>query len=864
MFRFLQWFCPDHLYEEIEGDLIQKFNRDVKTFGEKRAKRRLIWNAVRFFRFGIVMRNKFSIELNQMDMIKSYLTVLFRHVVKKKFYSAINILCLTVGISFALLIGMFIHNELQVNQDLKDVDRLYLMESKAKSGGDPFPFTPGILPKQACEQYPSVFEDYYRFLDRNITVSKADKHFRLQSMIGDSSFIEVFGFSVLYGDGANALKSPNSIVITKNVANQFFNKVDIVGETLTVSTERNGRQEYKVTAVIDDPADKNSVTDFMNMNAQVFISFENSKDFFVPFDQNSWQDVITYVKVSSDNASEAQTILNKIVSKDAPKNISETKVISLSPIKDYYRVTNRGAVQKLVLSLVVVVIFILLLAISNFINISVASSFSRFKEVGVRKVIGGLQKQVLTQFLLESIILSIFSGLLAILGYEVFHGFFGQLLSSNLPSVLQFDKAFWLVIVSGVILIGFLAGIYPAVFQSLARPIDSLKGKFKSVKGTIQFSQALIGIQFFITLFVFIGAVVLSRQATYFLEKELGFTKSHVLVVTSVPRLWSEAGFEKMESAKKEFLRSSEVESVSLSWGAPGWNFSPGGGKVYKSGSSAEQGIDFVITGTDEDYERVFNLKLSEGKFLDESGMRVRNGVVINQAAQKALDVQLGDQLKGVDSGDTIFTVKGILKDFHFASLHEKIDPLMIMHTKDFQAYRYFSFRLKPGSISNSVSEVEKLWKNVFPDDPFDFSFQDQRLENVYTTELQMKKAATVATILMLIILLTGILGLVSLSVSKRSKEIGVRKVLGASVSNILVLLSKEYIKLMIAAFILAVPLTYFFAMKWLQSFVYHIELSWWMFVVPVICLLLITIIIVCTQSIKTALTNPVSSLKYE
>ncbi len=864
--KILCGFCPPHLLEEIEGDLIQKFNRDIKIVGEKKAKRRLIWNTVRFFRPGVLLRNRFSMELNQLHMIKSYFTVMFRNILKRKFYSAINILCLTLGITFALLIGMFVYSELQVNQSLKDIDQLYLIQSKTKTNNDPDFFAASILPKQCIAQYPDLFESYYRFRDRNITVSKEDKHLRIQGMIGDSSFISIFGFTVVAGNGATALKNLNSIVVTEKTANQFFNKTNVVGETLTVSTEQNGRQEYTITAVIKEPDDKNSVTDFMNMDAQIFLSLENSRDFFPQFDQNSWNDfIISYIKLSPKaKAKDAEAAINKMFQRDAPKANSDSRTYLLSPISDYYLLTNHAAVRKLILSLVVIVFFILVLAISNFINISIASSFSRSKEVGVRKVIGGLRKHVITQFLLESMVLSFFSGILGIFMYQLSHRYFSELLGASLPSILYFDKAFWLIVVASVFLIGLLAGIYPALFQSLAKPIDSLKGKFKSVQGSIQFSRVLIGTQFLITIFIFIGAVVLSSQASYFIDKDLGYNKSHVLIVSSVPRLWNETGFQKMESAKKEFLQSSKIQSLTLSWGAPGWGFSPGGGKVNKAGSPVDKGEDFIITCADEDFKIVFDLKLLDGKFLDDAGTRQPNGVMINEAAQKALGIQLGDQLKAEGYGDILFTVKGIIQDFNYESLHQRINPLMLIHTKDFNAYRCFSFRLEAGSPGESVKEVEQLWKRIFPDDDFNYSFADDRLQALYTTELQMKKAATVATILMLVIVVTGVLGLVSLSVSKRTKEIGVRKVLGATISNILALLAKEYVVLMVVSFLVAVPLAYFLANKWLENFAYHIALSWWMFVVPIAILFCIILCIVGSQSFKTANTNPVNALKCE
>ena len=235
--------------------------------------------------------------------------------------------------------------------------------------------------------------------------------------------------------------------------------------------------------------------------------------------------------------------------------------------------------------------------------------------------------------------------------------------------------------------------------------------------------------------------------------------------------------------------------------------------------------MDYVITGADEDFKKVFDLKIVEGNFLNEGNARQPFGVVINQSAQKALHLQIGDQLNAGGYGDTLFTVKGIVQDFNFDSLHEKISPLMIMHIHDFQVYRYFSFRLMPGKPSESIRDVEKLWKATFPDEPLNYSFADEKLKALYTTELQMQKAATLATVLMSVIVTIGVLGLVSLSVSRRNKEIGIRKVLGASVSNILSLMSKEYVVLMIISFVTAVLSSYYFAGKWLQSFAYHIQL---------------------------------------
>ncbi|MEJ0055275.1 MAG: permease prefix domain 2-containing transporter [Bacteroidota bacterium] len=272
-FRILSWFCPEHLYEEIEGDLVQRFERDAKVFGKRKAEGKLLWSVIKFFRPGILLRNRFLMRFNQSYMFSSYLKIMRRNLVRHKFHSAINVIGLTVGITFALLIGVFIRGELQVNKSLKEVDRLYLLENKYTGSADNFAFfSPAALSTEAMEEYPAVFENYYRFWDRNVTVSKDDKHFRIQTMIGDSTFARMFGFPVLFGDVTSALSDPYSLVISEKIARQFFNRADVIGESLVLHAELGGLREFIVKAVIADPEEKNSVSDFMNSDAQMFIS----------------------------------------------------------------------------------------------------------------------------------------------------------------------------------------------------------------------------------------------------------------------------------------------------------------------------------------------------------------------------------------------------------------------------------------------------------------------------------------------------------------------------------------------------------------------------------------------------------------
>ncbi|MEQ9414232.1 MAG: FtsX-like permease family protein, partial [Cyclobacteriaceae bacterium] len=320
----------------------------------------------------------------------------------------------------------------------------------------------------------------------------------------------------------------------------------------------------------------------------------------------------------------------------------------------------------------------------------------------------------------------------------------------------------------------------------------------------------------------------------------------------------------KIEAVKQEFLQSTKIQSASISWGAPGWGISPISQKIYKMGTPVNDGLQTSIGSVDSDYLNVYKLRIKAGSFFSEkNNLQKSNELVINELMQKSMQVQVGDKVAIEDFKDKEFTIIGVVNDFNFESLHEPVQPLALISNRDFEAYRYLSLRLQPGSLKESLEEVEKLWKTNFPDEPFNYSFANE-LGDLYKTEFQLKKASSIATLLMIGIVLTGILGLVSLNVTKRTKEIGIRKVLGATVPNIILLIAKEYVAVITIATVLALPFAYYIANNWLENYAYPISLRWWMFVFPIFSLVIVTIVTVSLQSLGSALINPVRSLRYE
>ncbi|MCB0489494.1 MAG: ABC transporter permease, partial [Cyclobacteriaceae bacterium] len=845
--------------------LMQRYEKDADAVGEKRANQRLVWNTIRYFRLGILLRRSLNIEIKPIDMLSNYFKVMHRHLMRHKLQSAINLLGLTVGIAFALFSGIYIAKELTVNSDLKDVERIYLMESRGNSivKNAEF-FVPSLLAPEAKEQYPQMVEEFYRFFDREITVSKEDKHFRIQSMVGDSTFLQIFGFEVIYGDAQTALTRPNSIVITEKVAQQFFNRPDVTGQTLTIHTERSGLKEFEVTAVIKTPAPKNVVSDLANMNAQIFLPLDNSTDFSIPMLNGWFTNIITYVKLTSNcDSTQAQQMFNQLLQTDAPKDVSESMTVGMNSVNTYYQIANHSAVQKLLASLSAIVGLILLLAIANFINLSIANSFSRLKEIGLRQAIGGVRSQIKLQFLFESSALTICCGLLAIVLYEMARGYGGSMLNVSMPAFHNIALKGWSLFLIGLLLVGLLAGAYPALYLSSNNVVESLKKKLGSLGGTIGFTKGVISVQFVITFFVTVSAVVINRQVDYFLKTDLGYNKEHIITVSSTPRLWNAEGFARMETAKSEFRNVPEIEAVCLSWGTPNWNFSPYDIRISPKGDPNEQ-IIIVAGSGDDNYANVFGIGLIEGNFFNKKGDGYSPGtneVVLNQTAKKILGYELGDVITFFNNQ---YTVVGVVEDFHFESLQEKIKPVVILNNKDFGAFRHFSFKMNGESPAKSIQALESSWKKIFPGEPFVFSFAEDRLKTAYKSELQLQKSATLATVLTSIIVVTGILGLVSLSLARRTKEIGIRRVLGATATDIQMLVTKEYLPIISIAFFISIPLAYWFMTQWLNSFAYRIELTEWMLFIPTLLLILVTLAIILIKSFKSALVNPVQTLKSE
>ena len=801
-------------------------------------------------------------------MIKNYIKIAWRNIIKSRFYASVNIVGLSIGITFTLLIAGFIWSELQVNNDLKNADNQYIIQSKWKDPNQGNVLTSfGPLAKSLKENYPGLVANYYRWDGITSNVSKGDKSFREGIQLCDSSMLNMYGFALLHGSAANAFEGPYSVVITANKAIKYFGNTDVVGQTLTIENFSGSKHDFIISAVLKN-IPKNSATNVNDDNDnQLYISTTNLAYFGRNMEWNNPY-IVGYIELKNgvDPKQLDKPMQDLIKQNTAPQQASAVTPF-LVPLKEYYLSSNNGIIKKMLYALSAIALFILLMAVINFVNMSVSRSATRMREIGVRKVLGGLKKQLIIQFLVESIILVFFSMLFALLFYMLTRNFVSGILGKQIPSLLDFPSHFIAMPVLIVLLIGFIAGIYPAFILSSMKSIESLKGKLSSVKENVVLRKSLVAFQFGTAIIAFIGAIVISKQVDLFFSKDLGFDKDYI-ISAAVPRNWTPEGVRKMEEFRRQLSEIPQVKNATLSYEVPDGN---NGSNIFifKAGADSASAVSSQFLMTDEFYASTYSIPMAAGQFFCAPGTFTDSTkVVINESESKALgwkDAQeaIGKQVY-FQGSPVAATIAGVTKDFHFGSMQNAIQPIMIGHVGVTNTYRHFSFKLKPGNIGNSIAALQNKWSALMPGTPFEYKFMDDTLKKLYKTEIQLKKASSTATILALIIVLIGVLGLVSLSVQKRTREIGIRKVLGSSVQGVIVLFLKEFLGIIIISGLVACPIAYFIMQKWLNDYTYRIELTSYPFIISVILLALATTLLVGLQTIKTAIANPVKSLRNE
>jgi putative ABC transport system permease protein len=802
-------------------------------------------------------------------MIKNYFKIAWRNIVKSRFYASVNIIGLSTGIAFTLLIWAYVWNELQVNANLKNADRQYILQSKWKNGNEGLELTTlGPLAKSLRENYPDLVANYYRWDGVTSNVSKGNKVFREGIQICDSTMLNMYGFSLLYGDTKTAFDGPFSVVITGDKALKYFGTTNVVGQTLTIENFSGSKHEFMITGILKKPS-KNSVT---------YVNEDNNNQFYISsanvnyFNRNmGWanQYIVGYIELQKGvTPKDLEKPMQYLVKQNAPTQIAADMTPYLVSLKDYYLSADNGLEKKMHYALSAIALFILMMAIINFINMSVSRAATRMKEIGIRKVLGGMKKQLILQFLIESVIIVSFATLAALIIYFLTRGLFSNILGRDLPALSDFPLYFISCPVLLVLLIGLIAGIYPAFVLSSLKSVESLKGKLSSIKENVLLRKSLVAFQFGTATIAFVGAIIISAQLKLFFSKDLGFNKDYI-ITAQVPRNWTPEGVRRMEELRKQFAAMPQVTNVTLSYEVPDGN-SGGGSSLYKTGGDSTTAITSQLLMTDEYYASTFEIPMKSGIFFSNPGAFTDSfTLVINEAQARALGWKnsrdaIGKQVRFRGGGGQNFAITGVTRDFHFGSMQGAIQPATFLHVSLTNVFRNFSFKLKPGDVGNSIAALQNKWSALMPGTPFEYEFMDDTLAKLYRSEIQLKKASYTATALALIIVLLGVLGLISLSVQKRTKEIGIRKVLGSSVAGIVSLFIREFLGVIFISTVVACPVAYIIMHNWLQAYAYRVGITAQPFVLSVFILGFITASLICMQTIKAAVSNPIKSLRTE
>jgi len=824
-------------------------------------------------------------------MKKNYLKIALRNLARNKVSSIINIGGLAIGLACVVFISLYINDELSYDHFFKSSDRIFRVNTHELMSNSEF--TAGQTPPPAgaalvnnipeIESYTRIYkpgDQIIHFVRNGQKSSLTEKS--LLSV--DSNFLQVFSYALLAGDPTTCLNGPNSVVLTARAAKKYFGTASPIGKNLVFDMYLT---PFTVTAVLKDlPAQSSLQFDVLQSNS----GMPPVKRFNWSW---VWLQMGTYIKlrnnISTDDASikkiEAKfPAMIRVQAASAFKRIGQPfdafikkggkYDLELQRLTDVHLYSaDIGSVFiiqsdiKYVYIFSAIGLFIILLACVNFMNLATAQSAKRAKEVGIRKVLGSVRKQLITQFMAEALVYTLIAAFIAVIIVSICLPAFNQLAakSLSLASFFSFYSMAGLLVL--IILTALLAGSYPAFFLTSFKPAAILRGSDSKNSGGGFFTRnALVVFQFSISTVLIICTMVVYKQLLYNQSKDLGFNKENVLVIADADRLGKNE-----ESFRQELLRLPGVAGASISTSMPAKNSFTDYYVPQSTGenvSTADKDISLSSFIVDEAFVPTLKLKMAAGRNFSKD-FKDSASVILNENAVTQLGFKdpIGKSITYPGGNDVKFKVIGVVKDFNTQSLHNPMSPFALFYTSS-KTYdigtSYVAVRIRPGDYSKAINSIQNKWKNFMPDNPFEYSFLDQEFDAQYSTDQTVGKVFSVFTFLSLTVACLGLLGLAMYTAERRTKEIGIRKVLGASVQSVASMLSKDFLKLVIIASVIAFPLAWYAMNQWLQSFAYPTDVSWWIFALAGAVTAIIALFTVSFQAIKAAVTNPVESLRSE
>jgi putative ABC transport system permease protein len=794
--------------------------------------------------------------------------IAWRNIRNKKMQNLINLIGLTCGITFLLLVGAYSWNVHQVNSDIKNIDQQYLLQSKYKKEGFGINLTTiGALPKALQDEYPDLVANYYRFDGLTGIVSSGTTVYEESISLGDPSLLTMFGFELLSGNPRTALNSPFSVAISDKAAVKYFGSFDVLGKSLQIKNFKGEKHDFEITAIIKTDVQNAIMALTKDMHSEIFLPIANEQYFGRSIDNWNNPYIAGYLELKPGvTTQQIDAAIHTLVNKNTDKEFASHYSPALKPLKTYYLDDNQGAVRKMIQTLTWVAIFILVMAVINFINFSIAQHITRLKEIGVRKIMGSSRLQVIGQLLTEYILIVAMATLISFPIYIAVSPFFEHVLMRKLPSLIELPSYLFGLLGLLTLGIGVLAGLYPAIKLSNISILASVKNQFSALGEKQLVRKVLLFFQFAVALLLLVCTLIISKQVDLFIHSNLGYNKDYLLTV-QVPRDWSENGIRKMETVRQELLQEPAVKSVSLSYETPGllgFNMQPA------FGNNGDNEIQVQRISSDSRFLDAYEIPLLAGTFLPEiyRDNEASRSVVINKKAMEDFgfvnaEKAIGQQI-AVSDPRYKMTIVGVTDNFVANSLHQASPAIIWTDVRKSLQYRFLSIRLKPGKLSSSIQELERKWKQLMPDAPFEYQFMDERIKGLYETELQLHRASQIASGVALLIVVLGLTGLISLSIHLRNKEVGIRKVLGASLSHLMLLFSKEYYGIFLLAVLITVPSSYILMQHWLQNYVSRIEINAFTYLLPLGILLSILGLLVGFIVFRATRFNPVDKLRDE
>jgi predicted permease len=786
-------------------------------------------------------------------MLKNYLKVAFRSLLRQKAFSGINILGLALGMTCSLFIWLWVQDELQVDAFHANGPQLYrVMERQLYDEGkaEALTVTPGLLAEELKKNFPEIIRaSGFVQWDEILTFTVGEKINNEKGSYASSDWFQMFSFPLLHGNASTALNSPKNMVISRSIAEKYFGSSELaMGKTI-----RNGDSEYQVAGVFENVGGNSSIKFDFLLSWEEFL---NRNKWATGWDNNGPS---TFIQIRPDaNAAQLEAKLKLFLTKYQKEGENHIFLLPYEQMYLYSNFTNGqsdGGRIDYVRLFSIVAVFILMIACINFMNLATARSMKRAKEVGIRKVVGAVRSLLIGQFMGEALLMTLIAVLLALIAVVLLLPAFNELTGKQI--VIGIADPSFLMVVFGIILVtSLLAGSYPALFLSSFSPIVVLKGMLKFKPEVKLFRQGLVVVQFAFSTLLIVGTFIVYQQLNFIQDKNLGYNRGNLLYMPVEGEI-----AKKYETLKQELLRTPGIESVTRMTLAP-TSIDNGTTYVEWPGKNPLSKTLFTTVEVGYDFLKTLDITILQGRDFSPAFRTDSTNFIINEKAALTMGIKepVGKPLKLWGRSGKII---GLVKDFHFESLHVPIEPLVIALGENAD-WGNVLVRTQPGKTEEALSQVGQLVKGINPGLPFTYYFADEEYTKLYKSEQVVSKLANYFAFLGIFISCLGLFGLAAFTAEQRTREIGVRKVLGASVIQIITLLSGDFLKLVLLAFVIATPLSWYVMAEWLNNFAYQIEIEWWMFALAGLMAVGIALFTVSFQSVKAALANPIKSLRSE